>query len=444
MTMQYNPGQAKALNQVLTQGHRFNNIYGGSRSGKTFLYCDCVTDRALIAPKSRHLIVRRTAGAVVRSIVNDTFPAMWEAKYPDIPKPKYNGQLGRYMLPNESEIWVGGLNDEKAVERILGNEYATIFINEASEVPYASFVLLRSRLAQTCTKINGKPLPQRFYVDLNPTNKQHWTYKMFVLKVDPETGAPLPDPENYGCIQINPVDNSENLSAEYLADLRNLPSRAKKRFYDGNYGTDEEGALWKREWIKVASLNDDGSWPVEMRRIVVAIDPPASSKPGSDEAGIVAVGMGVDKRGYVLADESGRMKPEEWAKTAVALYRSMNADLIVGEVNNGGEMVEAVIRAQDNLIPYKAVHASRGKVTRAEPVAALYELGKVSHCDDFPALIDQLCSVTIDFDRKEQGWSPDRMDALVWAVTELFPTLTMQRQNKVTVIDPGSIPMPKF
>jgi len=429
MPFDFNPGQKRAVSELLTTTCRFCLMYGGSRSGKTALAVSCVIDRALIADGSRHLIVRRTAGAAVRAIVKDTFPKVWKLKFPDVPCPKYNSQLGCYVLPNKSEIWIGGLNDDNAVERILGNEYATIYINEASEVPYTSFTLLRSRLAQVCTKRNGKELAQKFYLDLNPTTTHHWTFKVFVQGIDPESGEKMAAAERYGFIQINPTDNLANLSEDYMLDLKSLSSRAKKRFYDGNYGADDEAALWKREWVKIASLGPSGEWPVEMKRIVVAIDPAATSKPGSDETGIVAVGLGVDNRGYVLADESGRYKPEEWAKAAVALYRVLDADCIVAEINNGGEMVESMVRAQDNLIKYKGVHASRGKVTRAEPVAALYELKKISHCEEFAELVDQMCAVTIDFSRSDQGWSPDRVDALVWAITELFPKLTATRKR---------------
>tara|TARA_R110000744_G_scaffold36780_1_gene84737 strand:+ start:467 stop:1798 length:1332 start_codon:yes stop_codon:yes gene_type:complete len=429
MSFHFNPGQARAVSELLTTTCRFCLMYGGSRSGKTALAVSCIIDRALIADESRHLIVRRTAGAAVRAIVKDTFPKVWKLKFPDVPVPKYNSQLGCYVLPNKSEIWIGGLNDDNAVERILGNEYATIYVNEASEVPYTSFTLLRSRLAQVCVKKNGKELAQKFYLDLNPTTTHHWTYKVFVAGVDPETGEKLAAAERYGFVQINPSDNTKNLTDDYMIDLKSLSSRAKKRFYDGNYGADDESALWQRDWVKIASLGPNGDWPVEMKRIVVAIDPAATSKPGSDETGIVAVGLGVDNRGYVLADESGRYKPEEWAKAAVALYRVLDADCIVAEINNGGEMVESMIRAQDNLLPYKGVHASRGKVTRAEPVAALYQLKKISHCEEFVELVDQMCAVTIDFSRSDQGWSPDRVDALVWAVTDLFPKLTATRKH---------------
>jgi predicted phage terminase large subunit-like protein len=131
-----------------------------------------------------------------------------------------------------------------------------------------------------------------------------------------------------------------------------------------------------------------------------------------------------DGNGYLLADDSGRYSPPEWAQRALALYTQYGADRIVAEKNQGGDMVAEVIRAQQRNAPITLVHASRGKVTRAEPVAALYERGKVYHAGEFPQLEDQLCQITVGFDRNAAGFSPDRMDALVWGFSELFPQMT--------------------
>jgi predicted phage terminase large subunit-like protein len=140
----------------------------------------------------------------------------------------------------------------------------------------------------------------------------------------------------------------------------------------------------------------------------------------ADETGIVVAGKDADGHGYVLADQSARYAPTEWARTAIALYRQHKADRIVAEVNNGGDMVEATIRMVDPNVSYNKVHASRGKVIRAEPVAALYEQGRIHHVGAFPTLEDQQCAFTTDFDRKAAGFSPDRVDALVWAMSDLL------------------------
>ena len=149
---------------------------------------------------------------------------------------------------------------------------------------------------------------------------------------------------------------------------------------------------------------------------MVAIDPAITSGDDSDETGIIVAGIGHDRRGYVLADLSARMTPIDWARRSIAAYHEYKADRIYAEANQGGDMVATVIRTVDSTVPVTLVHASRGKRTRAEPVAALYEQGKVTHCVPFPDLEDQLCSYV-----GEPGeTSPDRMDALVWALSGLM------------------------
>jgi phage terminase large subunit-like protein len=173
-----------------------------------------------------------------------------------------------------------------------------------------------------------------------------------------------------------------------------------------------------------------------LSRIVIAVDPPAKSTENSNECGIVGVGQDRDRGAYVLADRSSVMSPEEWAKAAVGLYKELEADCIVAEVNQGGEMVAAVIRSVDRNVPIKMVHASRGKYVRAEPISAIYARGVVYHVEMFEALEDQMCTYTPDFDRLQNG-SPDRMDALVWGMTELFPQMVapvvMPKARKMVV-----------
>jgi phage terminase large subunit-like protein len=178
---------------------------------------------------------------------------------------------------------------------------------------------------------------------------------------------------------------------------------------------DDLGGLWTRSQIEASRV----SKTPELSRIVVAIDPAVTSGEESDETGIVVAGKS-GSEGYVLDDASGRYAPLEWAKAAIALYRRHDADRIVAEVNNGGDMVEATLRMVDPDIPFTAVRASRGKVVRAEPVAALYEQNRVHHVGMFSVLEDQMCAFAQDFDKQSGGYSPDRVDALVWALSELM------------------------
>lgn len=416
MIYRRNPGQERARKELLTSGKRFCLIFGGSRSGKTFELVGTVIERALFAPGSRHLIVRQEGTSAKKAIVKGTIPDVIKARFPGV-LCEWHEQYGYYTLPNGSEIWIGGLNDDKALEKILGNEYATIYMNEASEIRYLAFTLLRSRLAQQVKTIKGDMLSQRFYVDLNPTTRQHWTYRLWIDGVDPESQLAI-DRDQFGHVTVNPLDNAVNLSQEFLTDLRSLPPRARKRFLDGAYVEDVEDALWRRSTIRrVQTLP-------KLVRIVVAVDPAVSNTPGSDETGIITAGVDANGNGYVLDDASGRYRPEDWARAAIAAFDIHRADRVVAEVNQGGDMVETTIRAIRRDIPYRAVRATRSKLIRAEPIAALYERGKVFHLGEFGALEDQMTSITTGFDRRAAGYSPDRVDALVWALTDLFPELS--------------------
>lgn len=397
--------------------------YGGSRSGKTFGFVYFIGTRAIMAPGSRHAIFRRHGVAVKQSIGKDTFPKMMALAYPGVAY-KWHEQDGYFSLENGSEIWLAGLDDKERVDKVLGKEYATLYFNEASEIPLQSYAVAQTRLAQSCEKVDGRALPLKSYVDLNPTTRQHWTYRMWVDGINPD-GEKALAVENYAHILVNPRDNTENLPADYLFELSQMSERQRLRFYLGEYASDAEGALWRREYIKRVQ----GDRLPEMRRIVVAIDPAVSSEVGSDETGIVCAGVGIDGFGYVLADDSGKYRPEEWARRAAALYETFQADRIIAEVNQGGDMVESVLRAQGANLPFTKIHATRGKVTRAEPIAAMYERGKVFHAGEFDDLEGQMCTFTSDFDRKAQGYSPDRVDALVWAMTELMPQVVRKPKN---------------
>jgi predicted phage terminase large subunit-like protein len=420
--------------RTLASGAASNILaYGGSRSGKTFALNYCIGTRAIKAPGSRHAIFRRHGVAVKQSIGKDTFPKMMQLAYPQVPY-KWHEQDGYFSFDNGSEVWLAGLDDKERVDKVLGREFATLYFNEASEIPVSSYTVAQTRLAQSVAMVDGRPLSLRSYVDLNPTTSAHWTYRMWIDGVHPDGEMPL-DRSKYAHIVLNPYDNVANLPPEYLESLKALPERQRRRFFDGLFTADVENALWRRSYIrrKVEAP--------QLVRVVVAIDPAVSNDIGSDETGLIVAGLSPDGHGYILADESGKYRPEEWAQRAISLFRLYNADRIVAEINQGGQMVESVLRAQMQHAPFRAVHASRGKVTRAEPISALYELGKVWHVGEFSDLEGQMCSFTSDFDRKAQGYSPDRVDALVWALTDLFPAMTAKVDTKPSFI-PQPRPMP--
>ena len=214
------------------------------------------------------------------------------------------------------------------------------------------------------------------------------------------------------------VENRAHLAPAFLAQIvrRYEGTRLGRQELDAELLEDAPGALWRRGVIEASRV----AAPPALARVVVAIDPAAASHKDADETGIIVAGRDADGGGYVLADASGRYAPAEWARAAIAAYAAHRADRVVAEVNNGGEMVEATLRMVDPNVPFAAVRAARGKAARAEPVAALYEQGRVRHLGAFPQLEDQMCAFTADFDPDAAGYSPDRVDALVWALTELI------------------------
>jgi phage terminase large subunit len=261
--------------------------------------------------------------------------------------------------------------------------------------------------------VRKKGVDNRVIIILNPCHTSHWIYKRFFERPkikDCFNGVV----GNVTYIHTDYRDNLDNLDQSFLDRIEeirvNNPIKYQHQIL-GGWLRDVDGSLWKQKLID--------KWRVyelpEMARIVIAIDPAVTSNKKSDETGIVVAGLGVNNRAYILEDLSGKMTPNDWAKTAIVAYRKYKADRIIGETNNGGDLIETVLRNLDPALPYKSVTASRGKVTRAEPIVALYEKGVVSHNGYLSELEAQMVTWT-----KDSDWSPDRIDALVWAVTELL------------------------
>ena len=360
----------------------------------------------------RHAIFRFRYNAVRSTIWIDTFPKVMRLCFPQV-KWEDVRQDGLTRLPNGSEIWWGGLDEKERTEKILGQEHAGIFFNECSQIPYQSVTLALTRLAQK------SPLKNRAYYDLNPTGTRHWTNRLFFERRDPEDGSrPLAAPQDYAAMFMNPEDNAANIDADYLESLRRMPERLRRRFYEGRYVAEMDNALWTLDSIERTRIEVA---PPNLRRVVVGVDPSGCSGPEderSDEVGIVVGGIDDDGKLYLLADRSGRYSPEQWGRVAINAMREFRADRIVGESNFGGDMVRSVIQTADRNAPYFHVSASRGKVQRAEPVAALYEQGRVFHVGRHERLEDQLLSFTTAGYIGER--SPDRADAWVWVASELM------------------------
>jgi phage terminase large subunit-like protein len=216
--------------------------------------------------------------------------------------------------------------------------------------------------------------------------------------------------------RVRTLDNAGPLAPSFFHELNRIygNSRLARQELHGEYIEDDPGALFRRDLIDQGRVRSSPP----LRRIIVAVDPPVSATRRSNACGIICAGLGEDRRAYVLDDHTLKGKsPSHWAKKAVALYHARQADAIIAEVNQGGNLVTEVLRHIDPTVPVKSVRATRGKYLRAEPVAALYEQGRVSHVGDFSELEDEMCQIRAD---DVGDASPDRLDALVWALSELL------------------------
>lgn len=389
-------------------------LVGGSRSGKTFIIIYVQVLMAVLFPGSRHLIARFRYNAVKAAIWEDTLKKVLKVCFNNMPV-KWNSTDHYIELANGSQLWVAGLDDKDRVEKILGMEFLTIFLNEASQISFESYNTVKTRLAQLIPGARNI-----MFIDENPPSKKHWTYKIFYLGIDPTDKTPL-DKNKYGHLLMNPLDNLDNISKEYLDTLNSLPLRKRQRFLEGLFSDDTEGALWTDAII--AQHRVKTKYP--LIRIVVALDPAVTSKDTSDETGIMVIGLGTNQHLYILEDQSGTYTPTEWCTKGVEMYKKWQADRIVGEVNNGGDLIETLLRTIAPNVPYTGVHATRDKLTRAEPVAALYEQGKAHHVGELLELELEMTSWAAKVGEK----SPNRIDALVWGAAELLPELTTQKSD---------------
>jgi phage terminase large subunit-like protein len=428
----------KAAQAVLASNAKHVMLFGGSRSGKTFLLVRAVVMRALKAPNSRHVVFRFRFNAVKASVVLDTFPKVMRLAFPGVDY-KLNKEDWFATLPNGAEIWFAGLDNPERAEKVLGMEFVTLYFNECSQIPYASMQMAITRLAQQVDQVvdgQARPLRPRVYYDENPPSKAHWSYRQFIQKVDPDTKVEFARPEDYAWFKINPQDNRDNIAGDYIETLEAMSGRMRRRFLEGEFGEAVAGALFSEDIIETWRVTD-GVVP-DMVRIAVAVDPSGSGdadNADNDAIGIVAVGIGTDGNGYVLEDATVKAGPATWGKVVASVFDRHEADIVVGETNYGGAMVKHVVDTARPRTPFKQVTATRGKVVRAEPFSALYENGKIRHVGRFNELEEELTSFTTN--GYIGGSSPNRADALIWALAELFPAIVKPRKEETV---PASIP----
>ena len=390
--------------------HRYTLAYGTARGGKSFAYAAFIVTRALRYKRSDHLVLRLT-GNSVKTTIWKTFENVLESFGLRLLVAKNLTEM-TMTFPNGSTIVFSGVQDEERIAKILGAEYQTIFLNEATEIDYATYEVVASRLNGNAFDDGGNRCKLKLLFDCNPTTKSHWLYQMFVRHVVPGEDRALSNADRYGAIQFD-RDSNPSVDADYYDSFADKSFASQLRFLEGEWAEDNPHALFDLARIGRRRVDPD-----DLDEIIIAVDPATSSHDKSDMTGIIVVGRDESGHYFVLEDLTMKAKPEVWAQAAINLFHKYDADCIVAEKNQGGDMVETVISRTtiggENVI-VRLVHASRGKRVRAEPVAVLYEKNLVNHVAVFRELEQQM----IEFDAPGFKGSPDRVDALVWGLTYL-------------------------
>ena len=374
-------------------------LYSGAfGAGKSRVLCKKALHLAQEYPGAPLALVRKVKASIAAT-TKMTF--MRDVLLPSKQPFRQNKTEDWVELPNGSRITFFGLDadpDTGVPSKVGSFDGAWIGVDEAVELDEGDWVMLEGRLRSAA-------IPYRqLAAATNPGDPLHWLILRFQ--------TPSPQRQMW---HASTFDNIF-LPDDYLARMRALSGIYRSRYAEGLWVA-VEGALWSPDdfrYMAPPQHYSGGELVNDFTRVVVAIDPAATSNKDSDETGIIVAASAPDGRAYILDDQSCRLEPNGWAKRAVAAYDEHKADLIVAEANNGGEMVAEVIRTVRPGINVKLVHASRGKRTRAEPVSSLYHEDKVRHVRRFPQLESQMCA----FD-PSSNVSPDRMDALVWAIHEL-------------------------
>ena len=413
-------------------------LFGATGGGKTFLIAKNVLDRAEAAAGSRHLVLRSTAIDCKSIVFNQTFKDVVNAKY-------WNPNLGEQTawdfmrekldittepmcikLPNGSQIDFKGL-DNNNIDRILGSDYSTIFISEASLIEdYTLISTLETRLRQRVMTINGKPLRMKFIMDCNPPSKRHWTYPVFYEGLNYDTRQPHDDQRAYQAYKIETVANRENLADGYVDRLTSAYKGdyiRRKRFLEGMWYDEVENPLFSGNDIQRNRLSPVMPDHIELEnfiRIIVAVDPAITSHKGSDETGIIVLGEDEDHEFHVLDDLSGKYQPAEWGAVAINALKLWRGNEIIAERNQGGDMVAATISTIDRNVKITTIHASRGKDIRAEGASTAMKNGRIHMRGNFQQLEDQLVEFEIGFNRRKKGYSPDRLDGFVHGINHLL------------------------
>ncbi len=369
-------------------------ILGGRGAGKTRAGAEWITAE-IKANRARHIALVGESYADAREVMVEGTSGL-RALGPSDARPRYEPTRRRLLWPNGA---VASLHSASDPEGLRGPQFDAAWCDEAAKWPDAEAAW---SMLQFGLRLGDRP---RQVVTSTP-------------RAVPLIRNLLAD-QTVAVTRATTYDNRANLAEAFFSAVIKTyeGTRLGRQELNGELLEDDPDALWTRTLIERYRRTTGP----DLRRVVIGVDPPASSGEGADECGIVIAGLGVDDRFYVLGDKSrARAKPAAWARAVAQAFESFDADRVIAEVNQGGEMVASVLHHVAPSLPVHQVRATRGKRVRAEPAAALYEQGRVSHLVPMPELEDQMCNFTGHF--AGYGKSPDRLDALVWAMTDLMRT----------------------
>jgi len=422
---EFNEKQLEAAVVMADPLARHTALFGGGRSGKTFMAIYAMFARAFMFPGSQHLSLRQHRVHAEAYLWKQTMPKVARLCFPGVSFDFNNSKL-IVTLPNKSAIWFAGLDQGDSGEGVLGSEWNTIHFDEATEMLHSQMQLARTRLAAKVYSADRKRLCiNRSFATLNPTYKTHHIYRTYIEKFDIDKGMPM-EPEiarRYNWHRLNPVDNLKNIDPELIEELKSLSEEKKKRFLYGEWAEESKDALFKAANLnnyRVTSHAEVSA--LKLDKIIVGVDPAGSAGNKADMTGIVVVGWQRpslnDRRSsgsyYILDDRSIRGTPDEWAQAVYDAYVDWKADMVVGERNFGGDLVEKNIRSVSRTIPFESVWSSRGKVLRAQPVVALSEKHDLHICMSLPELEAEMTGWNPDSGER----SPNRLDAMVFGITK--------------------------
>jgi len=396
---------------LLEPDKRYRGVWGGRGSGKSHFFAELLIERAIVTPGLRAVCLREVQKSLKESakrLLEDKIQSMGVGSLFEV-------QADCIKTPGGGIIIFQGLQDHtsESIKSLEG--FRVAWVEEAQTISERSLELLRPTMRSE----------SEMWFSWNPRNANDPVDKLLRGTTQPDRSV---------VIRANYSDNPffpQELDEERLFDERHNRDRYG-HIWLGDYEPAAIGAIWDRLTLHQGRRDT----APRLERIVVAIDPAVSSEAGSDENGIVVCGRGEDGNGYVIDDMSVKGSPRQWAERAIAAYDRHDADAIVIEVNQGGEMCKQVLASVRPGIRVVEVRATRGKHVRAEPIAALYSLGRIHHVGTFDRLEDQMCLMTAA--GYDGPGSPDRLDAMVWGMTELFPGMTRKAAEPAPPVDYGA------